>query len=929
MEIALDKKRQVEQDFFKRYKAISKVIKDHVVKQGFDDVKANQFACLLLNRLMVVYFLQEIKGIYNANNFLINAIKEYLSKGKKHSFYKELWLKLFLEDSEYGMLFDKTDVDEQIIDVSNEVMLMIIEEFLEKFKFTTKEGNSQDLDVVISPEMLSKLYESIIAEEEKGKSGIFYTSQIQVDLMCRLSMYEFFLKDNYDTIPKDSKINEKLVDFIFTPLKKWDFNKKNEFRLLKEALENVKIVDPACGSGAFLVGMFQVLLELYQKLDIKININFKKDIVKNSLFGIDVKDWAIKIAEIRLWLKILENEESIFENKLSPRDFLVNLYTGDALLQSTWELNFPDIIKNGGFDIVITNPPYVRQEDIMDSSLSLEVFNQKTDSEKRKLKENYKNKLISQVSISHNQKISKKSDYYVFFFFKAIEIARENGVIVFLTSNSWLDVQFGSQLREGLLKNTHVKAIIENLSRRSFKTADINTIFTVLTKKNPEEQVSGKTRFISFFKPYREIFNSTITNEVFALKPKGSSKNIEFFNVNLTFKREKDYRIVTISESDLWTLDTKWSKFLKAPEIYFRILEDHKDFFARLRDIASFTYGEKTGANDFFFLGKPGGPHKYFKSKYDSPTGNLLLYLKNEKYLNLFEKFLASIDEPIFTIEKEYWMHVMDSPNDAVDGLFEHFREESNNITWVPNYLIKSPKELTNIVVPPRNLNKIYLIIPKEEYSLKEGIRKYIKWGEMMSYHARPSCSRTPWYALNPSAREDIMCVELIHDRYFFAYNKYKLLYDHTIYGFSFEEASDINGALLNSTLIALFMEFQGRTTYGDGALGLMQYEYETLLTIKPEIVDSLKESDKNILRSYFKGEMSSSLDSIFIEIGTINPNEIRIDEIKPSRRKIDKIVFEKILNLSEEDQLEIYKSVITLVKRRLEKAKGIENLFL
>jgi len=230
------------------------------------------------------------------------------------------------------------------------------------------------------------------------------------------------------------------------------------------------------------------------------------------------------------------------------------------------------------------------------------------------------------------------------------------------------------------------------------------------------------------------------------------------------------------------------------------------------------------------------------------------------------------------------------------------------------------------MIVPPKELNKIYLMIPKDVSSLNEGIKKFINWGESMEYQDRPSCNRTPWYGLKPSAHEDIMCVELIHDRYFFANNKYNLLYDHTIYGFSLESASDLNGAILNSTLIALFMEFEGRTTYGDGALGLMQYEYEALLTIKPEISARLGENDKRKLRYYFNGEFNTSIDSIFMEIGTTNPNEIKLDEIKPSRREVDKIVFEKILHLSEEEQLEIYKSVINLVKRRLEKAKGIKK---
>lgn len=928
MENAPEKINRMEKEFFENYKEKSKDITDQVLVQGYNISDARKFALLLLNRLIVVYFIQKIEWIFDDKNYMIHYLNKYKESSEKNSFYDKWLTKLFFEETANEPLFEKHDIDKLKINLSDALIFEIIEQFLEKYKFTVSERTPHDKDVAINPAMLGKIYESLIAEEERGKSGIFYTPRIQVDLICRLAVLEFFLRNKYSLLPKDANPREKLVNFVFTPLKNWSLEKKNEFLVLKEALNNVKIVDPACGSGDFLVGMFHVLLELYQKLGVKIDIELKENIVKNSLHGIDVKDWAVRIADIRLWLMIIENESNLPKKMPFLPNFSSKLHSGDSLLQSTWESNYPEIALNGGFDIVITNPPYIRQEDIVDPCLNLEVYNQKADSEKRKLKENYKKMLISQVLNRFNLKISKKSDYYVYFFFKAIELASDTGVIVILSSNSWLDVQFGTQLRDGLLKSAHVNAIIENLSRKAFESADINTIITVLSKKKSNEQFSGNTRFISFYKAYEEVLSFNILSEIFAGKDEEKADNIQLFNVNLNFKRTTGFRILTIPEHNLLDLRTKWSKFLKAPEIYFKILEKHKDIFIQLGEITTFTYGEKTGANDFFFLGKPGGPHKYFNSKYDEMSGNLKLYLKNDKYLNLFEESLVSNDTPIFTIEKEYWMHALKASNENLGELFEYIREESNNTIWVPNYLIKSPKELNNIIVPPRELNKIYLIIPKEEPLLKEGIKNYIKWGESMEYHARPSCSRTPWYALNPSAYEDIICVELIHDRYFFANNKYHLLYDHTIYGFSLERDSDINGAILNSTLFALFMEFEGRTTYGDGALGLMQYEYESLLTIKPDVVTQLGEKDKNILRSYFNGEISPSIDSIFVEIGTTNPNEIKMEDIKPSRREVDKIVFEKILHLSEEEQLAVYKGVINLVKRRLEKAKGMENRF-
>ena len=155
----------------------------------------------------------------------------------------------------------------------------------------------------------------------------------------------------------------------------------------------------------------------------------------------------------------------------------------------------------------------------------------------------------------------------------------------------------------------------------------------LLNKKKSFEQFLGSTRFISFFKAYKDIPYFDIFNDILTDKGEEKAEIIQLFNANLNFRRESDHRILTIPENNLWELETKWSRFLKAPEIYFKILEKYKEIFVRLGDITTFTYGEKTGANDFFFLGKPGAPHKYFISQYDEISGNLQLYLNGEKYL--------------------------------------------------------------------------------------------------------------------------------------------------------------------------------------------------------------------------------------------------------------------------------------------------------
>src|SRR5690606_3184446 len=77
-------------------------------------------------------------------------------------------------------------------------------------------------------------------------------------------------------------------------------------------------------------------------------------------------------------------------------------------------------------------------------------------------------------------KIGKRSDVYVYFYLRGLALARENGVFIFITSNSWLDVGYGAGLQEFLLKKARVLEIFDNESKRSFKNADVNTIIAVL-----------------------------------------------------------------------------------------------------------------------------------------------------------------------------------------------------------------------------------------------------------------------------------------------------------------------------------------------------------------------------------------------------------------------------------------------------------------
>ena len=104
-----------------------------------------------------------------------------------------------------GGLFEEYDVDNLNLKLPDDLLFKIVDNFLEEYNFTITEESPFDLDIAIDPAMLGKIYESLIAEEERGKEGIFYTPRIEVDLMCRLGILEYILEDKNQILGKNNQ----------------------------------------------------------------------------------------------------------------------------------------------------------------------------------------------------------------------------------------------------------------------------------------------------------------------------------------------------------------------------------------------------------------------------------------------------------------------------------------------------------------------------------------------------------------------------------------------------------------------------------------------------------------------------------------------------------------------------------------------------
>ncbi|MFW6008222.1 MAG: DNA methyltransferase [archaeon] len=363
----------VTKSFYNNYKDIFDDIKNYFYNQK-PNVKrakerAHRFSHQLLNRIMFIHFIQK-KGWLGNNEEFISWIWDYYrkEKGLNNTFYRNWLSVLFFEafNNEFevkyylptevnnilmnapflnGGLFTENELDKIGYEIEDDYFIRIFE-FFNKYNFTIKEDTPLEIDVAVDPEMIGKVYESLVnVSEESGErsdAGIFYTDRVEIDLMSKRSLVEYFnnhleLNKNliYDLIFSVDKKEKRKADKKLAEKKYWG--------KIRKLINEVKIVDPACGSGSFLIGLLEILTDLYKRSFkytdenlAETNFEIKKKIIGRSLFGVDIMQWAVDIAELRLWLQLIV-ETDIEKHDLKEEPLLPNLSfnirQGDSLIQ--------------------------------------------------------------------------------------------------------------------------------------------------------------------------------------------------------------------------------------------------------------------------------------------------------------------------------------------------------------------------------------------------------------------------------------------------------------------------------------------------------------------------------------------------------------------------------------------------------------------
>ena len=369
-------------EFYKGYKEIfeqvQRVICENNPHPYFDDAsRLHQFSQRLLGRVMFLYFLQKKEFLGGDRDFLKNQYHKLKPEPEDTEFYTTLLEPLFFEilnkerpnfESPWGKipylnggLFDR-DYGNDVVDAAglqtpDQLILPNslfdpgekgVLKFFNGYNFTVSENVQGDEDVAVDPEMLGKVFENMLAADERGQSGTFYTPRGIVQFMCVESLSRYLADESGIDLEVVKQLAEYETEMPDADLKK--LLSKDQTRKLKQALETVKVCDPAVGSGAFPLGMMQVILSVWQAIGQREGESIKRGslamsrlkrkIIANNLYGVDIKPEAIEIAKLRMWLSMVVDIPTIddveplpnLDYKLMAGNSLISTIAGEHLI---------------------------------------------------------------------------------------------------------------------------------------------------------------------------------------------------------------------------------------------------------------------------------------------------------------------------------------------------------------------------------------------------------------------------------------------------------------------------------------------------------------------------------------------------------------------------------------------------------------------
>jgi type I restriction-modification system DNA methylase subunit len=328
-------------------------------------------------------------------------------------------------------------------------------------------------DLVISDEVLDKIVKGLFTSQDNLINYDF--GVIDADVIG--SIYEQYLghilkKTEKRAKIKSGKASRKEHGIYYTPTYVVDYIVKS---VIEECVktkgfdpDNIRVLDPACGSGSFLIKAFDYLLALSSvgmleqtKLDISgISATYTKklEILQKNIFGVDLDAKAVEIAQLNLLLKAAEKKQRLpmLQGNIKVGNSLIDDSEVAGDLAFRWGAEFQDISRNGGFDVIIGNPPYVRPHKIP-------IFEK-------------------EFLWQHTETFRAKSDLYNCFIEKGIRLLKQGGLISFIVPHTWVSLESFSLIRKFILDNCKVVKLVQ-LPKKVFEDATVETCIFMFQKE--------------------------------------------------------------------------------------------------------------------------------------------------------------------------------------------------------------------------------------------------------------------------------------------------------------------------------------------------------------------------------------------------------------------------------------------------------------
>ena len=544
--------------------------------------------------------------------------------------------------------------------------------FLRAYNFTTDESTTEFQQVAIDPEMLGRIFENLLAEvsEDTGEQarkakGAFYTPREIVDFMCRESLKAYLLtKFAAKNIP--DKVFSQLIDANERDFQDQDHNWRRDVKPYKadmlEALDELRVLDPACGSGAFPMGMLQLLVKVLGRLETRFDARKTKlRIIEQNIFGVDIEPMAVEISRLRAWLALVVDEE-LDRGKVNPLPNLDFKFVCANTLIRLDKGHQATLFEDVNLDLRLQelraeffSTGSVQKKNVLkDSYVTLINKEQILGGDSRRTKQLKSFMPFSADSIAqffdpfemfgfqefdvvignppyvNVEKISKtvkneigsystafqKYDLYVLFYERALELLAQNGILSFITSNKFLSQPYGTLLRAELLRHQILNIINFNLNM--FESASVSTCILTLKKAPPQE------------------------NKV-AVLDVHTRKDADYF-------QNSDFR--SVEQSRFETLEGKLFR-LNLDDEKLEILGKIKGSHATLEQICSVSLGLKAHARDGSFkksdlLHSQGGSGRrpFFEAKdirsWTISQNGFINYIPDQMYSGMYDELFDS-----------------------------------------------------------------------------------------------------------------------------------------------------------------------------------------------------------------------------------------------------------------------------------------------